>query len=152
MPTEIKQKPKIEPETTDQMSDEKQNRYWFAVGRRKEAIAKIKLFTKGPGISVNGKDYKEYFKFPALQSIAEAALNKMKSFERFRIESQVRGGGLKGQAEALRLGISRALVSFNKDYRKRLRRADFLTRDPRVKERRKYGLKKARRAPQFAKR
>lgn len=128
-------------------------RYWEAVGRRKTAVSRVRLFTKGDkGIFVNGKPAGVYFQTPELLSIAEEALKKMKSLERFRAVIKASGGGLKAQAEAARHGLARALVKFNPDFRKRLRRAGFLTRDPRMKERKKFGLKKARRAPQWAKR
>ena len=101
---------------------------------------------------MNGKFYKEYFPTLDLQQTAEAALRKLKSLNRFEATVRVSGGGSKGQAEALRHGLARTLVEFNLDFRKKLKKAGYLKRDPRVKERRKYGLKKARRAPQWAKR
>lgn len=136
----------------------KPKRYFEAVGRRKTSIARVRLFTARPleeqigRITVNGKSYKEYFCTSELQQIAEASLSKMKSLNRFELSVQVRGGGIKSQAEAIRHGIARTLILFNPDFRKKLKRAGYLKRDPRMKERRKYGLKKARRAPQWAKR
>lgn len=131
----------------------KLERYWEAVGRRKEAVARVRLFTRGEkAIIVNGKPFGEYFYMKEQQKLAEDSLQKMKSVNRFRVSVHVSGGGLKAQAEAVRHGIARALVKFNPDFRKRLRRAGFLTRDPRAKERKKFGLKSARRAPQWAKR
>lgn len=131
----------------------KPDRYWGAVGRRKTAIARVRLFTKGgKGLVVNGKQYDAYFQNLMERAIVEDALKKMKSLERFRMSAKVQGGGIHAQAEAIRHGISRALTKFNPDFRKRLRRAGYLTRDPRMKERKKFGLKKARRAPQWAKR
>ena len=128
-------------------------RYWEAVGRRKTAVARVRLYTKGDkGIFVNGKSFEAYFQAPEFRAIVEDALKKMKSLERFRASIKVSGGGVISQAEAARHGIARALTKFNPDFRKRLRRAGFLTRDPRAKERKKFGLKKARRAPQWAKR
>ncbi len=127
--------------------------YWEAVGRRKTARARVRLFTKGDkGFLVNSKPLAEYFPYHRFQSIAAEALQKMKSLERFRVSAKVSGGGPNAQAEAIRHGIARALVLFNPDFRKRLKRAGFLTRDPRMKERKKFGLKGARRAPQWAKR
>ena len=111
-----------------------------------------KIFTKGSGFSVNDNAHTVYFPTAELQKIAEDSLRKMKSLERFRVSVKVSGGGLHGQAEAVRHGTARALIIFNPDFRKRLKRAGFLKRDPRMKERKKFGLKKARRAPQWAKR
>lgn len=131
----------------------KPERYWEAVGRRKSAVARVRLYTRGEkGVWIGEKPYGIYFQTMELQKIVEDALKKMKADTRFRVTAKITGGGIRGQAEALRHGIARALVKFNADFRKRLKRAGFLTRDPRVKERRKFGLKKARKAPQWAKR
>lgn len=128
-------------------------RYWEAVGRRKTAVARVRLFTRGEkGILVNSKPLAEYFRYPHNQRVAAEALEAMKSADRFRVSAKVRGGGLHAQAEAIRHGAARALVLFNPDFRKRLKRAGFITRDPRMKERKKFGLKGARKAPQWAKR
>lgn len=128
-------------------------RYWMAVGRRKTAIARVRLFTRGEkGLWVNEKPVAAYFAVPHLQRIAEEGLGAMKSSDRFHATARVSGGGLHAQAEAIRHGTARALILFNPDFRKRLKREGFLTRDPRVKERKKFGLKGARRAPQWAKR
>lgn len=136
----------------------KPKRYYEAVGRRKTATARVRLFTIKPfegqegKILVNNKFYKEYFPTLELQQITEAALNKLKSLNRFEASVKVKGGGIKSQAEAIRHGLARALVKFNPDFRKKLKKAGFLRRDPRMKERKKYGLKGARRAPQWQKR
>lgn len=136
----------------------KPKRYYEAVGSRKTAVARVRLFTARPleeqigRISVNEKSYKEYFPMPEHQQIVENSLNKLRSLNRFEVTAKVGGGGIKSQAEAIRHGIARTLVAFNADFRKKLKRAGYLKRDPRKKERRKYGLKKARRAPQWAKR
>ncbi len=127
-------------------------KYYEAVGRRKEATARVRLFTKGNGITINGKDYKDYLKLVKFIETIEAPLKKMKNLDKFRISVKVSGGGIKGQAEAIRHGIARALVVFNPDFKKRLKRAGFLKRDPRRKERKKYGLKKARKSPRWSKR
>lgn len=128
-------------------------KYYEAVGRRKRAVARVRLFTKGDkGFVVNELQYTDYFKTPELQGIADGALKKMKVTDKFSVSAKISGGGLSGQAEAVRHGTARALLEFNPDFRKRLKRAGFLTRDPREKERRKFGLKKARRAPQWSKR
>jgi small subunit ribosomal protein S9 len=132
---------------------DKNAKYFAGVGRRKTASARVLLFTRGiKEFIVNGKDYKQYFQTFDLQQKAIGSLNKMKSLERFRVMVKVQGGGLAGQAEAIRLAIARALIDFSVDYRKRLKKAGFLTRDSRRKERKKPGLKGARRAPQFSKR
>lgn len=129
------------------------DRYFEGTGRRKTATARVRLYTKGDkGMEVNGMDYTKYFPTKGLQDAALASLDKMKSMDRFKITATVKGGGVNSQAEAVRHGIARALVVFNPDYRKRLRKAGFLTRDPRMKERKKFGLKRARRAPQWSKR
>lgn len=146
-------------ETTDE--DKKEEKYFRAIGRRKEAVAIIRLFTKKSSdsnleekalIRVNNKDYSEYFTDPNLQAIVESPLKKLKSLNRFKATVLVRGGGIAGQADAIKHGLSRALVLFDLNFRKKLKKSGFLTRDSRVKERRKYGLKKARKAPQWQKR
>lgn len=127
-------------------------RYFESVGRRKTSVARVRLFTKGNEFIVNGKDWKVYFPTADLQKIAEDAIKKMKLVERFRVSVKVKGGGSHSQAEAVRHGVARALILINPDFRKRLKKAGFLTRDPRMKERKKFGLKRARRAPQWTKR
>jgi len=128
-------------------------KYYQAMGRRKTAIAQVKLFTKGEKVFlVNQKPIENYFPIEELRKVAKASLEKMKCLDKFRILATVKGGGLFAQAEAIRLGIARALCLFNPNFRKRLKRAGFLTRDPRMKERKKFGLKRARRAPQWQKR
>ena len=113
----------------------------------------MRLFTQGEKILfVNEKPYQEYFSTFELQQIAVASLERMKCLDHFRVSAKVRGGGIHSQAEAVRHGISRALVKFNPDFRKRLRRAGYITRDPRARERKKFGLKRARKAPQWSKR
>jgi len=103
-------------------------------------------------IIVNGKDYREYFSDKALWEIVESPLKKLKSTNRFKVTVVVHGGGKSGQAGAIKHGIARALVDFDQNFRKKLKKSGYLTRDPRAKERRKYGLKKARKAPRWAKR
>lgn len=128
------------------------DRYFEGVGRRKTAVARVRLFTKAGDFLVNNKPYGAYFPTLELQKIADDSLQKMKLSGRFRISAKVFGGGIHAQAEALRHGLARCLVKFNLDFRKRLKRAGYLKRDPRMKERKKFGLKKARRAPQWRKR
>lgn len=130
----------------------KRERYIEATGGRKTARARARIFTKGTGVLVNDKECAEYFKIPKNQTTALASLELMKAGDKMRITVHVHGGGLNAQAEAVRNAIARALVKFNQDFKKRLRRAGFMTRDSRMVERKKYGLKKARRAPQWQKR
>lgn len=136
----------------DGLQGKKGDRYFEAVGRRKTSIARVRLFTRSGDFTVNEKPYGQYFTTLDLQKIAEDSLQKMKLFGRFRVSARVFGGGIHGQAEALRHGLARCLIKFNPDFRKRLKRAGYLKRDPRMKERKKFGLKKARRAPQWSKR
>lgn len=128
------------------------NKYYEGLGRRKTAIARVRLYTKKKEFLINDKDYKVYFPIAKFQKILEMPFEKMKCLGKFGFTAKVSGGGFNAQAEAIRLGISRALVGFNADFKKRLRRTGFLTRDSRKVERKKYGLKKARRAPQWSKR
>ena len=131
----------------------KPEKYYEAVGRRKTSIARVRLFSKGEKLFlVNAKPIEKYFPTFELQEIAKAPLEKMKCLDKFRISARIKGGGLVSQAEAIRHAISRSLVLFNPDFRKKLKKAGFLKRDPRMKERKKFGLKRARKAPQWAKR
>ncbi|HEY4475796.1 MAG TPA: 30S ribosomal protein S9 [Candidatus Paceibacterota bacterium] len=130
----------------------KKERYFEATGGRKTAAARARLFTKGTGISVNEKDFKDYFRMPRHQIVVQEPLESMKVGDKLKASVKVSGGGINAQAEAVRNAIAKALVKFNVDFKKRLRRAGFITRDSRMVERKKYGLKKARRAPQWAKR
>lgn len=123
-----------------------------AVGRRKEAVTRIFL-SKGDGnISINGKDYKTYFPLVYLQNQVEAPLKSIDSADKFDVVVNAQGGGVKGQAEAIKLGIARALLQVNPEYRPALKEAGLLTRDPRSVERKKPGKKKARKSFQFSKR
>ena len=138
---------------------EKKAKYYETVGRRKTAVARVRLFTSSPSESalegnliVNNKPYKEIFPDLELQNIIESSLKRLKALNRFRATIKVKGGGTKGQAEAIKHGLARALVLFDSNFRKKLKKEGFLTRDPRKKERKKFGLKKARRAPQWSKR
>jgi small subunit ribosomal protein S9 len=131
----------------------KSDRYFEAVGRRKTAVARVRLFTKGDKeFLVNNKPYQQYFALPEDQQAAVASMSKMKCLDKFRVTVKVKGGGRSAQAEAIRHGTARVLVDFNNNFRKRLRKSGYLTRDPRMRERKKFGLKRARRAPQWAKR
>jgi small subunit ribosomal protein S9 len=145
-------KPKAEKKTAAPMAPEKKERYFEAVGRRKTAIARVRLFTKKNGLEVNNSDYQKYFSVERLRRKAFSPLEEMKISDKLGGVIKVRGGGINAQAEATCLGIARALTKFNPDFKKRLRRLGYLTRDQRAVERKKFGLKKARRAPQWKKR
>jgi len=130
-----------------------ENKFFTTVGRRKSAVARIKFIPQGKGeIIINGKKLEEYFPTFELQEIITTPLKLLGLKGKTDFSILVRGGGKKGQAEAARLGIARALQDYDNSYRKTLKVAGFLTRDPRVKERKKPGLKRARRAPQWQKR
>lgn len=131
----------------------KPDRYFEATGRRKTAVARVRLFTRGEKqFLVNGVPYTEYFKLAADQETATASMRKMKCLDKFKVTVIVNGGGRNAQAEAVRHGTARVLVDFNNNFKKRLRKVGFLTRDPRMRERKKFGLKRARKSPQWAKR
>jgi len=123
-----------------------------ATGRRKSAVARVRLVPGSPEIIINGREFEVYF---PLESLRDQVIKPFKVTEtegQFGVLIKVHGGGSSGQAGAIRHGIARALTATDGDFRHALKRAGLLTRDPRVKERRKYGLKKARKAPQFSKR
>jgi small subunit ribosomal protein S9 len=123
-----------------------------AVGRRKEAVARVYM-SKGTGnITVNGKDYKNYFPLMYLQNQVELPLKTLESLAAYDVVVNVQGGGPKGQAEAIKLGIARTLVEFNPENRPALKKEGLMTRDPRSVERKKFGKRKARRSFQFSKR
>ena len=125
---------------------------FYGTGRRKSSIARVRLIEGKGKITVNGKDIAEYFGEETLRVIVKQPLVATETEGKFDVVAKVTGGGFSGQAGAIRLGITRALMEVNADYRATLKPAGFLTRDPREKERKKYGLKKARKAPQFSKR
>ena len=129
------------------------NPYKYGTGRRKSSVARVHLFENGTGaITINGRDIDDYFGLETLKMVVRQPLNATNTLGKVDIVATVEGGGVSGQAGALRHGISRALLQVNPDFRPILKKAGFLTRDPRMKERKKYGLKAARRAPQFSKR
>ena len=135
------------------VSTEPQQQYFYATGKRKTAIAKVRLYPDdGTAIIVNGKPMEEYFNWLPWQSTIREAFVTSDTVGRFRVMAQVIGGGVNAQAEAIRHGIARALVVSDPSLKTSLRRAGFITRDARVKESKKYGLKRARRAPQYTKR
>ena len=126
--------------------------YYYGTGRRKNAIARVRL-TEGSGkITINGKDIEEFFGMETLKVIVRQPLTVTNTTAKYDIITTVKGGGFTGQAGAIRHGIARALNEANIEFRPALKQNGFLTRDPRMKERKKYGLKKARKAPQFSKR
>ena len=132
---------------------ESKRQYQYGTGRRKSSVARVRLYQGGTGsITINGRDIDEYFGLETLKMVVRQPLNATNTLGKVDIVATVEGGGVSGQAGALRHGISRALLQVNPDFRPILKKAGFLTRDPRMKERKKYGLKAARRAPQFSKR
>lgn len=134
--------------------EKKLQTYIYTVGKRKSAIATVRVYSDGKGeITVNDQTLAEYFKNEKRKiDVVMDSLNLLNLAKNFTITVVTKGGGKASQAEAIRLGISRALIKINEEYKKTLRSKGFLTRDPRVKERKKPGLKKARRAPQWSKR
>ena len=126
--------------------------YFYGTGRRKKSIARVRIYPGTGAITINGRDIDDYFGLDTLKLIVRQPLVLTNTLGRFDIVATVIGGGVSGQAGAVRHGISRALLQNGDDMRPILKKAGFLTRDPRMKERKKYGLKAARRAPQFSKR
>ncbi len=127
--------------------------YLYGTGRRKSSVARVHLFQGGTGrITVNGRDIDDYFGLETLKMVVRQPLVATETLGKVDIVATVCGGGVSGQAGALRHGVARALLLASPDYRAILKKEGFLTRDPRMKERKKYGLKAARRAPQFSKR
>ena len=127
--------------------------YFYGTGRRKSSVARVRLYPNGTGsITINGRDIDEYFGLETLKLLVRQPLAATEQLGKVDIVATVTGGGVSGQAGALRHGIARALLQVNEEFRPALKKAGFLTRDPRMKERKKYGLKAARRAPQFSKR
>ena len=129
-----------------------EKKYYYGTGRRKDAIARVRLIEGNGKIAINGKDLDEYFGLETLKVIVKQPLTVTNSTAKYDVISTVNGGGYTGQAGAIRHGIARALNNANSEYRPILKSNGFLKRDPRMKERKKYGLKKARKAPQFSKR
>lgn len=127
--------------------------YFYGTGRRKKSVARVRLYAGSGSVKINGRDIDDYFGLETLKLIVRQPLALTGTADKFDIECRVAGGGVTGQAGAIRHGIARALLQYNSDeLRPQLKKAGFLTRDPRMKERKKYGLKAARRAPQFSKR
>ena len=126
--------------------------YFYGTGRRKHSVARVRVYAGSGKITINGRDIDDYFGLDTLKLIVRQPLEETKTVGKFDLECTVKGGGVSGQAGAIRHGLSRALLSVEPEYRAVLKKAGLLTRDPRMKERKKYGLKAARRAPQFSKR
>ena len=132
---------------------ESKRKYFYGTGRRKSSVARVRVYENGTGnITINGRDIDNYFGLDTLKMVVRQPLVSTDLLGKVDVVVTVCGGGVTGQAGAIRHGISRALVLLNPEYRASLKAAGFMTRDPRMKERKKYGLKAARRAPQFSKR
>ena len=126
--------------------------YFYGTGRRKSSVARVRVYNGTGKITINDRDIDDYFGLETLKLIVRQPLALTGTADKFDIVCRVAGGGVTGQAGAIRHGIARALLQFDGELRGQLKKAGFLTRDPRMKERKKYGLKGARRAPQFSKR
>ena len=128
------------------------NPYFYGTGRRKKSVARVRVYAGTGKITINDRDIDDYFGLETLKLIVRQPLALTGPADKFDIVCRVGGGGVTGQAGAIRHGLSRALLQYDENLRPELKKAGFLTRDPRMKERKKYGLKGARRAPQFSKR
>ncbi len=128
------------------------NPYFYGTGRRKKSVARVRVYPGTGKIVINDREIDDYFGLETLKLIVRQPLNLTGTLEKFDVICKVQGGGVTGQAGAIRHGLSRALLQYDENLRPELKKAGFLTRDPRMKERKKYGLKGARRAPQFSKR
>ena len=126
--------------------------YFYGTGRRKSSVARVRLYPGTGKVTINDRDIDDYFGLETLKLIVRQPLALTDTLNKFDVVCRVAGGGVTGQAGAIRHGISRAMLKADENYRPALKKAGFLTRDPRIKERKKYGLKGARRAPQFSKR
>ena len=129
-----------------------ESNYYYGTGRRKSSVARVRVYPGTGKITINDRDIDSYFGLETLKLIVRQPLALTGTTEKFDVVIRVAGGGVTGQAGAIRHGLSRALLQFDENLRPALKKAGFLTRDPRMKERKKYGLKGARRAPQFSKR
>ncbi len=126
--------------------------YFYGTGRRKSSVARVRLYPGTGKITINGRDIDDYFGLETLKLIINQPFGITNTFGKYDIVANVKGGGISGQAGAIRHGVSRALLLADESFRPLLKKSGFLTRDPRMKERKKYGLKAARRASQFSKR
>ena len=125
--------------------------YFYGTGRRKSSVARVRVYNGTGKVTINDRDIDDYFGLETLKLIVRQPLALTGTTDKFDIVCRVNGGGVTGQAGAIRHGLSRALLQYDEELRSELKKAGFLTRDPRMKERKKYGLKGARRAPQFSK-
>ncbi len=137
---------------SETVSYEAKLKSFYGTGRRKHSVARVRLYPGSGNVTINGRSIDEYFGLDTLKLIVRQPLELTETAAQFDVVCTVAGGGVTGQAGAIRHGVSRALLQFNAELRPALKKAGFLTRDPRMKERKKYGLKAARRAPQFSKR
>ena len=137
---------------SEAVSYEAKLKSFYGTGRRKHSVARVRLYPGSGNITINGRSIDDYFGLETLKLIVRQPLELTETAAQFDVVCTVAGGGVTGQAGAIRHGISRALLQFNAELRPALKKAGYLTRDPRMKERKKYGLKAARRAPQFSKR
>ena len=126
--------------------------YFYGTGRRKKSVARVRLYPGTGVVTINGRDISDYFGLETMKLIVNQPFSVTDTVGKFDVVVNVNGGGFSGQAGAIRHGVARALLSADETYKPLLKKAGFLTRDPRMKERKKYGLKAARRAPQFSKR
>ena len=132
---------------------QQQERYYYGTGKRKTSVARVKIYNgDSNSIIVNNKPMEEYFNWQPWQDTVKQALSVSNNLNNFRVEAKVYGGGVNSQPEAIRHGITRALIAYDENLKKELRQAGLVTRDSRIKESKKYGLKRARRAPQYTKR
>ena len=137
---------------SETVSYEAKLKSFYGTGRRKHSVARVRLYPGSGNVTINGRSIDEYFGLETLKLIVRQPLELTETAAQFDVVCTVAGGGVTGQAGAIRHGVARALLQFNAELRPALKKAGYLTRDPRMKERKKYGLKAARRAPQFSKR
>ena len=137
---------------SETVSYEAKLKSFYGTGRRKHSVARVRLYPGSGNVTINGRSIDDYFGLETLKLIVRQPLELTETAAQFDVVCTVAGGGVTGQAGAIRHGVSRALLQFNAELRPALKKAGYLTRDPRMKERKKYGLKAARRAPQFSKR
>jgi len=137
---------------SETVSYEAKLKSFYGTGRRKHSVARVRLYPGSGNVTINGRSIDEYFGLDTLKLIVRQPLELTETGAQFDVVCTVAGGGVTGQAGAIRHGVARALLQFNAELRPALKNAGYLTRDPRMKERKKYGLKAARRAPQFSKR
>ena len=137
---------------SETVSYEAKLKSFYGTGRRKHSVARVRLYPGSGNVTINGRSIDDYFGLETLKLIVRQPLELTETAAQFDVVCTVAGGGVTGQAGAIRHGVARALLQFNAELRPALKKAGYLTRDPRMKERKKYGLKAARRAPQFSKR